>query len=122
VSREVTMDAYANFTVENDSEGVIGTVLTVVTAAEPQEIQVALAPDGDGISTEAIGSVHRVRTRDELPPPLDNNPDFDPQVQELWLLYREWDRTHRNTASTVMRGSELRELVSRAVALRAKLG
>src|ERR1041384_1709893 len=120
MTRKITMDATGKFTVSDDPDGVIAVALGV--AAAPQNaphVDRALAPDGTGLHVQGIGTIDRAEAREDLPPPFDDDPAFDPETQELWRLFRERDRAHRMTAQTVLTGDELRELVKRALALRA---
>jgi hypothetical protein len=119
MSRTVTMAEYGCFSVSDDRDGVIAT--TILLALGAPDVHRAIAHDGEGVSTQAIGSFERVHSRHELPEPFNEDPGYDPETQELWFLYREWDRTHRGTASTVLRGDELRALVAQALELRARV-
>lgn len=123
MTRTVTMDRYGNFTVSDDPQGVIAVALVVATtSANRERVEVALAPDGDGLRVQGVGSIYRATAREELPVPFDEDPALDPEAQELWALGREPDRAHPRAASWVITGDELRELVARAIALRAQHG
>jgi hypothetical protein len=81
-----------------------------------------LAPDGYGLHVVSFGTITRVRSRNDLEPPFDEDPAIDPAAQELWLLFREPDRDENLAAQTyVLHGRELRELVARALALRGRI-
>jgi hypothetical protein len=115
------MDAYGNFTVGDDRDGVIAVALVVATLpVNAPKIRSALAPDGDGLHVQGVGSIDRVTAREELPPPFDEDPRFDPDTQELWRLHREPHGAHRDAGRAVLTGDELRDLVARAVALRTR--
>lgn len=123
MTRTVTMDRYGNFTVSDDPQGVIAVALVVATtSANRERVEVALAPDGDGLRVQGVGSIYRATAREELPVPFDEDPALDPEAQELWALGREPDRAHPRAASWVITGDELRELVARAIVLRAQHG
>ena len=123
MTRTVTMDPYSNFTVSDDPECVIAVALAVATVPGNRErVEAALAPDGDGLHVQAVGSIYRATSREELPVPFDEDPAFDPETQELWTLYRERDHAHPHAAGWVVSGDELRALVARAIALRAQRG
>lgn len=118
MTRTITMDQYGNFSVSNDPDGAIAVALFV--AANHAPVGAALSPDGPGVRTRGIGSIERATSRDELPPPFDEDPAFDPDTQELWILFREPVRPRfPSSAERVIRGDELRDLVTRALALRA---
>lgn len=122
MTRTITMGTLGHFTVSDDPKEVIATALTVATA--PQNvafIETELGPDGNGLGVETFGSIYRAWSRDDLFPPFDEDPAIDPQTQELWVLFKEPNRRRGTRAARVlMRGDELRELVQRAVALRAE--
>jgi hypothetical protein len=108
------------FHVSDDPEHVIGTALAIITNNRNRSrIAEALAPDGDGFTIDTIGTVTRIETRDELPEPWDQDSSLDPETAELWALYRDRGREppyYRRTF--VIPGSELREFVAQALALR----
>jgi len=59
-----------------------------------------------------------VETGDDLPEEFVSDAGLELETDELWVLFREPDhRAHLPRAFFVMRGDELRDLVSRAVAL-----
>jgi hypothetical protein len=115
------MDPYGNFTVSDDPRGVIAVALLVATAPQNRDhVEVALAPDGDGLHIQGVGTIYRATSREELPAGFDDDPALDPETQELWALGRERDHAHAHAASWVMLGDELRALVAQAIALRAQ--
>jgi hypothetical protein len=119
MTRTLTMDPYGNFTVSDDPRGVIAVALGVATAPQNRaRVEVALAPDGDGLHVQGIGSLYRATSREELPAPFDDDPALDPETQELWALGRERDPGRSPAASWVIAGDELRALVAQAIALR----
>jgi hypothetical protein len=119
VTRTVTMDPYGNFTVSDDPNGAIAVALLVATSPQTlPQAESALSPDGDGLSLQGIGAITRVTSRESLPEPFDTNPDFDPDSQELWRLFREPDYNYRSPGWWVVTGDELRSVVSQAIALR----
>jgi hypothetical protein len=121
MTRSITVDPYGNFTVSDDPDATIATALLV--AGAPQNaplVATALAPGGEGLRVRGIGAIDRLVAREELPPPYDDDPTVDPETQELWSLFREPDARNRLPGQVVLSGDELRELVERALALRAK--
>jgi hypothetical protein len=114
------MDAYGNFTVGDDPEGAIAVGLLIATSTvnEPKALS-SLAPDGGGLYVQGVGSIDRVTAREELPVPFDEDPTIDPNKQEIWYLFREPDHMYRSVGRALLSGDELRDLVKRAIALRA---
>lgn len=109
------------FVVSDDPEGVIATALGLIVNNHAEaRIARDLAPDGDGFAIDTIGAVSRADESDDLPPPWNADPALDPATIELWVLYRDPDRTHRVRRSTVIGGDELRALVAQAIALRGR--
>ncbi|MBA2541373.1 MAG: hypothetical protein H0V17_17160 [Deltaproteobacteria bacterium] len=114
------MDEHGRFTVAEDSDEVIATALVIATAPHNADAAAtALAPGGDGLSTQGIGSIDRITDREDLPAPFDNDLALDPDRQELWRLFREKDRRHPRVGQYVITGDELRALVKQALALRS---
>src|SRR5688572_32514284 len=116
MTRSLRMDADGNFTVGDDPQGAIAVALLVATttANEPKALT-ALAPDGDGLYVQGIGSIDRVTCREDLPVPFDEDPKLDPEKQELWSLFREPDSTYSYPGRDLLTGEELRDLVKRAI-------
>jgi hypothetical protein len=113
------MGAYGHFAVSDDPDDTIAVGLTVATTTQNRpRVASALSPDGTGLHVQGVGVIVRVTSREELPAPFDQNPNLDPETQELWVLFREPDRDHRYSGRAVMTGDELRSLVSQAISLR----
>jgi hypothetical protein len=119
MSRSVTMDVYGNFTVSDDPDSAISVALWIA-AAHLATVDTALAPDGNGLHVEGMGSIDRVTAREELPIPWDEDPAYDPEARELWRITREAYSVMPDVGRAVLVGSELRELVARALELRAR--
>jgi hypothetical protein len=66
-----------------------------------------------------MGSIDRVTAREELPIPWDMDLAYDPEARELWRIMREAYSVMPDVGRAVLVGSELRELVKRAMDLRA---
>jgi hypothetical protein len=114
------MDAYGNFTVGDDPQGAIAVALLIATTTvnEPKALA-SLGPEGEGLYVQGIGSIDRVTAREELPVPFDEDLTLDPDKQELWAVFREPHGARSCPGHAVLAGDELRELVGRAMALRA---
>lgn len=109
--RTVTDEGYC-FLVSDDPRNIIGHVLgMLVSNLDRAELDVVLAPDGDGYGVDTVGAVVRVDLRADLPEPWDQDPTLDPEATELWALSRE---EHQRTMWTVIPGDELRDLVAQA--------
>lgn len=121
MTRTVTMDQSGNFAVSDDPEGVIAVALLVATTPENcGRIATELGPDGNGLHVQGIGSIDRIASREQLPYGFEDDASLDPDTQELWRLFREPDHEYPDSGRWVLSGDELRELVARAVALRAQ--
>jgi hypothetical protein len=115
------MDAFGNFTVGDDPKGVIAVALLVATnTVNTPKALASLAPDGEGLYVQAIASIDRITAREELPVQFEEDPNLDPEEQELWCLFREPDSAYRSPGWAVLTGDELRELVRSALALRGE--
>lgn len=121
MTRTITPNQYGGFDVSDDPQGAIAVALSV--AVNPDNVRLAdveLSPRGDGLHVQAFGGIYRAMSRDDLFPPFDQDPSFDPETQELWVLFREPDHTRSVPGRFVIHGDELRELVARARALRGR--
>jgi hypothetical protein len=124
MTRHIDMDTFGNFQVSDDPDDVIATALLVATNnVNAPSILERLATDGDGrgVRTETFGSIHRAWSREELPPPFDEDMSIDPETHELWVLFKEPNKRKGIPGQyVVMHGDELRDLVKRALALRQR--
>jgi hypothetical protein len=115
------MDDRGSFQVGDDPRGVIAEALVVATTGENiSQIATALAPDGDGFYVPTFGGISRAESRDDIPDELAHDESLRPEIDELWILFREPDnRTKRPPLRMMIHGDELRELVAVAVVLRS---
>lgn len=123
MSRIVTIDEDGNFSVTDDPGAVIATALLVANSnVHRDHMAAALTPDGRGLHVPIVGSIKRITSREELPYGVEADATYDPEAQELWLLYREPDGSDQVAGECVLAGDELRALVARLSTLRAAQG
>ena len=82
------MDEWGTFTVDDDPQGVIAVALSVaIGVGDAQDVARAVAADGEGASTQAIGSLCRVYDSHELPS-RSTRICVRSAEPELWFLHR----------------------------------
>jgi len=123
MTREINIDQFGSFHVSDDPDGVIANALLIATNnVNAPGVAAKLAPDGTGVHVETFGSIHRAWSRDELPPPFDEDASLAVETGEVWVLFKEPDKRRGIPGLYVlMSGGELRELVDRALRLRKSI-
>ena len=79
----------------DDPDESISTALTVALATQHLiDWKTALAPDGDGLRVQGVGSVTRAYDRDELPFEFQDDAAVDPVANEIWSIRSGRTRAH----------------------------
>ena len=108
----IAMSRGGQFTVSDDADESISTALTVALATQHGDAwQSALAPDGEGLRVQGVGSVTRAHHRDELPFEFQDDPAVDPVANEIWWIRSERTHAHPHGSWAIICGDELRALV-----------